>query len=171
MSGARGSAASASARLAPLLALLLVACAPLPPFGPAAHALPVAPPATTRLLPFQTIDHGADGGVTDARRAVVRDRTAWSLLWEQVTVGRSPIPRLPAVDFEKEMVLGVFLGLRRSAGYGVEIVALEESATELLVRVRETAPVAGADTAQMLTAPYHLVRAARTDKAVRFVTG
>ena len=56
------------------------------------------------------------------------------------------------------MVVGVFLGGRPTAGYGVEIVGVREEHGALVVEYGETRPPAARITAQVLTAPYHLVR-------------
>ena len=55
------------------------------------------------------------------------------------------------------MVVGVFLGSRPTAGFGVEIVSAREEQGALVVRYRETRPAADAIAAQVLTSPYHLV--------------
>jgi hypothetical protein len=55
------------------------------------------------------------------------------------------------------MVVGVFLGSRPTAGYGVEILRTIGGGGAFIVEYVETAPPPGAITAQVLTMPYHLV--------------
>jgi hypothetical protein len=61
------------------------------------------------------------------------------------------------VDFSKEMVVGVFLGSRPTAGYTLEIVSATQDGGKLTVRYREASPPRDAITAQVLTSPYHIV--------------
>jgi hypothetical protein len=74
------------------------------------------------------------------------------------------------VDFAKELVVGVFMGSRPSAGFSVEIVGTRVDGSVLVVQYRETRPPADALVAQVLTMPYHIAavpkRAGVTD--VRF---
>jgi hypothetical protein len=147
------------------LCLLLTACLPTR-FEPVATASASATAAPART--FVSLERGAYSGVTDAQTLVVRERAVWAALLERVSVGRAPHVTPPAVDFGPEMVLGVFLGTRRTGGYAVEIVALELSADTLVVRWRETAPAPGAILTQALTAPYHLVKTTAHAGPVRF---
>jgi hypothetical protein len=113
---------------------------------------------------FQTIDKGTQSGVQSAREAIIRDAPEWAALWQEHAPAR---PR-PEVNFAHEMIVGVFLGRRSTAGYAVEIVGIEQTADGLVVHYRETSPARGAVTAQVLTSPYHLVAVPTTDGAVSF---
>jgi hypothetical protein len=94
----------------------------------------------------------------------VRSAAEWASLWKE----NGAPGALPAVDFSREMVVGVFLGSRPTAGYGVEIVRAVGNSGALVVEYIETAPSRDAITAQILTAPYHLVAIPKHDGAVTF---
>lgn len=113
----------------------------------------------------RTIEKGDQSNVDDAKRVLVRTEAEWTKLWQQHNPDR---PR-PAVDFSKEMVVGVFMGSRTSAGFSTAILSATAANGALIVRYTETMPAAGGVSAQVLTFPYHLVaipKAAVTD--VRF---
>jgi hypothetical protein len=74
----------------------------------------------------------------------------------------------PPVDFSREIVLGVFLGTRSTAGYGVEIIRAVGGGGVLTVQYAETSPSRDAVVAQILTAPYHLVAIPKHDGDVIF---
>jgi hypothetical protein len=114
--------------------------------------------------PMKTIDLGQNSDVETARQAVARSAEEWEALW------RSHAPRRsrPAVDFSISMVVGVFLGQRPTAGFGVSIVGMREEQATLVVRYRETRPGPGAITAQVLTAPYHIVAVAKRAGEIKF---
>jgi hypothetical protein len=102
---------------------------------------------------IHSLDKGAMSQIDGARQAVARSAAEWSTLWSQHAGERNR----PAVDFDKEMVVAVFLGTRPTAGFSVEIVGAREEGTTLIVSYRESRPQPGTITAQVLTSPYHIV--------------
>ena len=119
-----------------------------------------APPADTP----RTIDKGEQSNIDDAKQVVARTEAEWTRLWQQHTPDR----KRPAVDFSKEMVVGVFMGSRPTAGYNVSIVSTFVKDGNVLVRYQESTPRPGAITAQVLTFPYHLVAVPKANGAVKF---
>jgi protease stability complex PrcB-like protein len=113
---------------------------------------------------MRTIDRGAHSNIDSSRQAVARTPAEWNALWKAHEFNRAA----PAVDFAHEMVVGVFMGSRPTAGFTVEIVGTEMRDGALVVRYRETAPSGGAVTAQILTSPFHLVAVPRAAGAVTF---
>ena len=131
-----------------VLVLTLVAALLQPPPAPRPST-----PILTTVPAMKTIDKGDQSNMDDAKQVAVKTGAAWKQLWQQ----HSPDRPLPAVDFTKEMVVGVFLGSRPTAGYSLEIVSAIEANGTLVVRYREAAPPRGTMTAQVLTSPFHLV--------------
>jgi hypothetical protein len=115
-------------------------------------------------LSMKTLDQGTQSGHDEARQVVVRSTSEWTTLWQVHAPDRKP----PAVDFAQEMVVGVFVGTRPTAGFGVEIQNVREEKGALIVQYRETRPAANAMTAQVLTMPYHLVAIPRRAGDVKF---
>jgi hypothetical protein len=101
----------------------------------------------------RTIEKGDQSNVDDAKQVLVRTEAEWTRLWQQHNPDR---PR-PSIDLSKEMVVGVFMGSRSSAGFSTTITNASVANGVLLVRYTETMPGAGAISAQILTFPYHLV--------------
>jgi hypothetical protein len=122
-------------------------------------ALLQSPPPTVR-----TVVKGAMSGVEARREVVIRSAAEWAALWKEHGV-RDP---LPAVDFSREMVVGVFLGVRNTTGYGVEIVRAVGNGSVMTVQYVEASPGRDAITAQVLTAPYHLAAMPKHDGEVGF---
>ena len=131
-----------------LLTLALAVALVQPPPAPGAQQ-----PTTTTAPAMKTIDKGDHSNVDDAAQIAAKTPQEWQTLWQKHTPDR---PR-PSVDFSKEMVVGVFLGSRPTAGYVLEIVSATQSDGTLVVRYRESAPSKGTMTAQVLTSPYHIV--------------
>jgi len=108
------------------------------------------------------VDKGDRSQIMSAREAVVRTAAEWDALWRAHLPARQPA----AVDFSKDMVVGVFLGSRPTPGYGVTIVSAVEEGNVLRVRYRETSPPSDAIAAQVITFPYQIVaipKSAATD--------
>jgi hypothetical protein len=105
----------------------------------------------------RTIAKGDQSNVDDARQVLVRTEAEWTKLWNQ----HAPDHPKPAVDFSKEMVVAVFMGSRPNAGFSTAITAATVANGALVVRYKETAPAAGAVSAQILTFPYHIVAIAK----------
>jgi hypothetical protein len=112
----------------------------------------------------RTIGKGPMSDIDSPRQVAVRSNDDWAALWQ--AHGGSGQP--PAVDFSREMVIGVFLGTRPTAGYGVEIVRGVASPTTFVVEFIESGPPRDALTAQLLTSPFHLAAMPKHDGDVTF---
>jgi hypothetical protein len=116
-------------------------------------------------LSMTTLARGGASRVVEPKEVVVRTAPEWEALWRAHAgsdTGR------PAVEFPAQMVVGVFLGARQTGGYAVTITGVTLEDGTLVVRYAETAPGPDAIVAQVLTAPYHLVRVDRVEGPVRF---
>jgi len=118
----------------------------------------------TPALPVRLVEKSAQSFVDTAKQVTARTPAEWAAVWKQ----HAPARPLPEIDFGREMVVGVFLGSRNSAGYAVEIVSVEAQPGAVVVRYHETAPARAAITAQIITSPYHLAAVPKTEGAVRF---
>jgi len=110
----------------------------------------------------RTVDKGDRSQIMSAREVVVRTAAEWDALWRSHLPTRQPA----AVDFSKEMVVGVFLGSRPTPGYAITIVSAVEEGNALRVRYREASPPTDAILAQVITFPYQIVaipKSAATD--------
>jgi hypothetical protein len=102
---------------------------------------------------MRTIAKGAQSNVDVAKTVTIRSAAEWAALWRT----HAPERDLPDVDFSREIVAGVFLGSRPSAGFQVEVVGVRDEPDALVVQYRVTVPARDAVSAAVLTAPYHLV--------------
>jgi len=113
---------------------------------------------------FRTVERGSQSNIDSARQVVVRSAAEWTKLWKTHNFDK-PEPR---VDFDKEMVVGVFMGSRPTGGYSVEVVSVADKEGTLVVTYRESSPRPGAMTTQVLTFPYHLIATAKRGGDVKF---
>jgi len=115
-------------------------------------------------VPFTTISQSEQSGIEEARQVVVRTPEEWKALWKEHGTGQP----MPAVDFTKSMVIGVFLGSRSTAGYRVTISGIESAGAGVAVSYREDRPGGRDILAQVITFPHHLVRVDRVAGEVKF---
>jgi hypothetical protein len=108
---------------------------------------------------------GDMSGVETMRQVTVRTAAEWQKLWKE----HSPDEKLPVVDFNANMVVGIFLGSKPSAGYQVEILNVRPEGNDVVVEYAQKQPGRGMMTAQILTEPYDLVAVPKHAGPVRFV--
>src|SRR5688572_11745267 len=133
---------------------------------------PRVPPGAIALQMEQVPDDVAQhlySGVDDRRRLFMKDATAWTALWEEVTANVQPPPPVPAIDFDTEAVVVASMGTRPSGGYSITIEGVFEADGQLYVEVREVSPGSNCVTTAALTAPVHAVRVPARAGTVVFV--
>jgi hypothetical protein len=113
---------------------------------------------------FRALDKGDQSNMDDARQAVARTADEYNALWRL----HAPDRPQPRVDFPKEMVIGVFMGSRPTAGFAIDVVGSREEAGALVVQYRETRPARGLITAQVITSAYHIVAMPARTGTIRF---
>lgn len=139
---------------------------------PRGAATPTPPGETPALgdeaVAFTLLFAEAYTGVEEPRRAVVRDPGEWREVWSQVVAGREPKPDPPAVNFDRDMVVIVALGVRPTGGNGVKVVEVRRNEDTLDVVVMEHLPGLTCPVTMALTAPVIAVTIPATDAAVAF---
>jgi hypothetical protein len=113
---------------------------------------------------MKTLDVGMESQIQEPHQLTARSGEEWAKLWREHAGERAR----PSVDFARDMVVGVFLGSRPTAGFGVQIVSAREDRGALVVQYRETRPPGGSISAQVLTSPYQLVTLPKRAGEIRF---
>lgn len=93
------------------LILVAVVSAPACRRGAPAPIIVPAGPSWT-AAPAQRVYYDNAGGIQDSLRLVVRSTEELRSVWDQATSRQASPPPLPAVDFEREMLLVVAAGRR-----------------------------------------------------------
>ena len=107
---------------------------------------------------------GHSAGIREKLCVAVRSQQEWINLWVKHTAGRAETR--PAVDFTKEMVVAVFLGVRNTGGYKVDVKVMAdpiEPKSHIVVFYREVPPQAGFNV-QMVTQPFIMVKVPKKPK-------
>lgn len=121
-------------------------------------------------VPFFTVDQGFYSGITSELTTVVRDEEAWLALWSKHTGMMLPATTLPpAVDFSRDMVIGIFAGQKPSGGFAININSITGSADgQISVDYSSAVPGAGCVVTMALTSPYQIVTLPYSDSEVVF---
>lgn len=119
-------------------------------------------------MPIEQQWKGFNSKQEKSQRLVIRDQKVWATTWGAMKGNIMPKPAVPVIDFDKQMVVAVFMGRKMSGGYGIKIVKVEET-DKLIVTVKESAPQKGAMVTMALTSPYHVLVISKSDKKVEFV--
>ena len=92
---------------------------------------------------------------------VARTELAWNRLWAELS-------RSPPVTFDSDnqIVIAVFLGLRRTGGFAVNISTTEDGPVFYTVNVTENKPAPEAMVTQALTTPYVIRIVPHSDRPV-----
>lgn len=117
---------------------------------------------------FATVSRGIISGIVDRSLLAIRTPEEWQQLWQRHSTTLAPPPAMPVIDFSREMVIAVFLGSRRTGGFGIEILRVERKGEKLQVFYREVSPPVGAMVPQVLTQPYHMIQLPRVDGEIVF---
>jgi hypothetical protein len=120
--------------------------------------------AETVQMKLSTIQQGDLSEIQERREVVVRNAAEWAALWKQHRPGEP----LPAFDFTRSMIAGVFLGSRPTGGHTIEVTSVQREGPNLVVSYRESRPDPQMMVTQMLTSPFHLVRIDRPEGTVLF---
>jgi hypothetical protein len=120
-------------------------------------------------LVIRSLAKGTFSGIKEARQEVIRNATAWETFWNQHSASAGSAEKIPAVDFAKETVIAVTMGIKRTGGYTIEIVRVELAGKSLKIFVKQTSPPPGSLSIQALTAPFHFAAVPKSDLKPEFV--
>jgi len=108
---------------------------------------------------FETIDIGYWGAHSERGDYIIRTQQEWDDLGESSDA--------TDIDFSSKVVLAVYMGVRPSGGYRIEITNIGENGAYRRVYIRETTPKGYAP--HVITQPYHIVKLNRVPKLIVFI--
>src|SRR5687768_9619653 len=112
-----------------------------------AFALAQTSPTST----LTTIARGNNSKVEQFVTAVARNESEWNALW-----ARHADSKPPQIDFSRQMAAAVFLGMRPTGGFAVEILRANDQEGQLTFEYRVATPDPELLVTQALTTPFHV---------------
>ena len=122
-------------------------------------------------ISFRTLDQGTYSCLTPATNLVIRRPADWETLWQRYQGMMEPPAPVPAVDFEKEMVVAVMMGLKPTGGYAIRIERIEPTHDTLKIFIAQQTPGPDSIVTQCFTAPFHFVAVAKSELEPEFDIG
>lgn len=120
-------------------------------------------------LAFETIDQGDYSGYTKKDFLVIKTMEEWQKVWSIHASAKLPLPELPVIDFNNQMLIAVFAGEYSSGGYSIRIDNVDKTKKVILVTIVQAKPERNAITGRALTQPYQIVQIEKTDLPIEFV--
>jgi hypothetical protein len=116
------------------------------------------------VISFTTIASGTSSRIEEPRQVVIRTADEWQTLWKSHKAEATA----PAVDFAQSAVVAIFLGSRSTAGFSVKITAIRKEGDKAIVEYTEGTPRPDLMVAQVITAPFHIVKVPKDIGTVEF---
>ena len=117
-------------------------------------------------LAFRELDRSSHSLVAEPKNVVVRDAAAFALLWSEHG-GAQPVPN---VDFNRQMVIGVFMGSRPNGCYSTAIDSIVRANGKLAVARSDSEPGPADMCTMAFVNPAHIVTVERSDDPVEFTS-
>lgn len=128
-----------------------------------------SPTGPDTIVPFETVHREQITGVRERRAQLISRQDLWEQTWAEIVSNRSPKPPIPAVDFERNILIFVALGDTADACKSVRVNDVRRRSTgELLVDVKETRSPASCVCPAVVVRPVHVVAVPRSATGAAF---
>lgn len=117
-------------------------------------------------ITFEVLLEGTHGGYKDAEFMVIDNSKDLKQIYTHLNKIRKPGFPIPKINFEKELVLALFMGEKSSGGYTILISEIEEVKDKVHVFIKKTKPEGMAAT--VITRPFYFCKIPKTDKEIVF---
>jgi hypothetical protein len=123
----------------------------------------MVPAKAGSAVSFQSLDQTTRSGIQEAQTVTIRDADSFLALW----TAHSKAPA-PSIDFNKSMVLGVFMGLKPNGCYSTNIDSVARATDRLKAQHTDAAPGPNVLCTLAMTTPAHLIVVERSELPVEF---
>lgn len=109
---------------------------------------------TMPTIVWNVLKAGSMGSAETAKNVVIKSAAEWQKEWAETNRRFEPAPAAPAVDFEKNWVIGCHIGTRSNGGFSASIKEVKSANGELTVAIVENAPGKGCINSEVITHPF-----------------
>lgn len=128
-----------------------------------------SPTGPDGIVPFTTVYNDMYSGIRTPRAELISRADIWQRTWDEImSDGRSPKPAIPAVDFDRNILIFAALGQTADSCKGIAVERVERRGGELLVSIKETRPPASCSCPPVVVNPVHVVSIPRAAAGVVF---
>jgi PrcB C-terminal len=119
-------------------------------------------------IPFQILLQDTYGGYTDSKFMVIEEDESLTEVFNLLNKSRSPKLIISVINFEKEMVIALFLGEKNSGGYAITVEQVLNKNNKVSIFYKETSPKLGDMVTSVMTQPYSIIKIPKTIKEIVF---
>ena len=106
-------------------------------------------------VPFRTLGRDTASGAS-VQTTILRDAASWQVFWSEHGAIFFPPPEVPAVDFEREMVV-VVVEFFTSGGYHLQVDEVRRDQEQVRIFATRVVPTEDCGTTDAETQPYHFI--------------
>ncbi|NIP43538.1 MAG: protease complex subunit PrcB family protein [candidate division Zixibacteria bacterium] len=122
----------------------------------------------TQTLYYELLASGAQSGIAEPIDIIIDSQEELDSIWQRHYSYLSVNPEPPDIDFDEDIVVGVFRGEQPTTGYWVRLDSVYIQGDEQVVAVTANAgPSEDRAVLQVLTQPFFLAAVAKTDKDIK----
>lgn len=116
-------------------------------------------------IAFSTVHKSAFCGVEEASQYVVNSSDEFKKL--QQTAPQLNLTSEPS--FRDSSIIAVFLGLKSTGGYAINVEGIVKTASTVQIIVNYTKPARDTMVTQVLTTPCHIIKTEKIEQSVEFI--
>ncbi|HEQ99016.1 MAG TPA: protease complex subunit PrcB family protein [candidate division Zixibacteria bacterium] len=124
--------------------------------------------AETQTLYYELLASGAQSGITEPVDLIIESEQQLDSIWQKHYSYLSINPEPPDIDFDEEIVIGVFRGEQPTTGYWVRLDSVYVAGDEQIIALTANAgPSEDRIVLQVVTQPFLIAAVAKTGKDIK----
>ena len=123
---------------------------------------------TIQNIEFKSVAKNTNGRIQELTQTFYTNQAAFEKAWNMAWSNFSDPTPTPQIDFKKNTVVLVALGMRNNGGYQLKINSVREEAGQIIVDYTEITPNPKCNTTQAIVFPYEFISFAKTSKKIVF---
>lgn len=125
--------------------------------------------AEVEMVGYTLLVQGIQSGISEAQDLIIDNKAAMDSIWAAHYSYLDFSPEPPEINFDKDIVVGVFLGEKPTTGYWVKLdsIFIENGEQIVLVSTNDK-PSDDVDIVQMATQPFFMAATTKTKHNLKF---
>lgn len=120
------------------------------------------------IVSFRTLDKNSNSGIQEPKQEVFTNKAAFEEAWNLAWSNFSESTLLPSIDFTKETVALVALGMKNNGGFQLNIDQITQDKQNFTIEYTETTPNPKCSYTMAIVFPYQFIVFPKTNKKVVF---
>ncbi len=123
-----------------------------------------------KQLTYKSVYVSQDSGFEAHQTKTITNQNEFEEIWTQAMSRFHDKPEIPTIDFEKNQVLLIALGVKNNGGYKFQIDRIIENKNSIVVYYFENKPGANCVTTQAIVFPFELIEIPKNSKKTEFIS-